>query len=78
MPKLFATLLGRNPNNQLFEEHRLVHVVAENETAAKTLAKEKWPVENVHVDSVQELTNVDDYQIRLEKSDSQYTTRSSH
>ncbi len=66
---LYAILLGgKIRKNHLMEDHHLVFVVAENEKEARKLAKNKWDVEEVHVDGTQLINRVDGYQIKLEKT----------
>lgn len=67
---LYAILLGgKIRKNHLMEDHHLVFVVAQNEEEARKLAKNKWDVEEVHVDGTQLINRVDGYQIKLEKTD---------
>ena len=67
---LCAVLLGgKIRNNHLMEDHHLVFVVAENETEARTLAKEKWDAVDIHVDGTQKINVVDGYKISLLKTD---------
>lgn len=68
---LYAILLGGKLRaDHLMEDHHLVFVVAENEPEARKLAKQKWQAEEVHVDGSQRIDQVDGYQIKLDKQDS--------
>jgi len=67
---LYAVLLGgKIRKNHLMEDHHLVFVVAENETEARKLARDKWNAEDVHVDGTQKINVVDGYKINLLKTD---------
>jgi len=67
MKKLYVALLGRNPSNNLMEEHKLVYVVAKNDDEAKVLAKKKWLAEKVHIDGIESIDIVDGYRVSLKK-----------
>ncbi len=67
---LYAVLLGgKLRSRHLMEDHHLVFVIAEDEKAARKLAKKKWQAEEVHVDGTQKIVSVDGYNILLQKAD---------
>jgi hypothetical protein len=71
MSKLFIVFLGgKLAHGRLGEDHEVVAVVAENKEEARLQAKLKWNGLNqdgVHVDAVEELIEVDEYEIVLQR-----------
>jgi hypothetical protein len=72
MERLYAVLLGgKMQEENLMKAHQLVFVVASDEKKARALAKLKWTeAESIHIDGTQLITQVDGYQIHLEKGNS--------
>ena len=68
--KLYMAHVGfYEPSNGIYEIHSNIFVVAENIQDAKNKIKNKtiFIEKNMHIDGIQELINVDDYDIHLQK-----------
>lgn len=65
---LYAVYLGgKVKDGELAEDHKLVFVVADCDSAARKQAKEKWDAMSVHVDGTQQVVKVDGYKITLKE-----------
>ena len=74
--KLFLVHTGyydKSIQDGFFEQHSNIFIVAESAHKAKELAKEKdiFIEKKMHIDGIQEIENIDGYDINLTKSGSE-------
>ena len=68
MKKLYLAYMWAEAKDRMIEDHEMLMVVAENEDDAKLKCKEKSKLwDDVHVDYILEVSNIDWYNVSLEK-----------
>ena len=65
MKNLYKIVLGCTPKGRLTEQHDVYFGIAENINELKTNIINFWPVEDLHLDSWEQINYVDNYEIKI-------------